>query len=656
MADRQVDVTISAIDRLTAPVEQMRASLAKLTAPVRSVASAVERLGGATGATALAGRFKQLGGSVSEVTGKVVSLLGSVAALSGVSLGAGLLAGGAVAKSFVTTNAEFEQFLTSLTTLTGSSEKAKEAMGWVSEFATKTPYELSEVTSAFVKLRSYGVDARDGTLEKLGDMASSMAKPLDQAVEAFADAMTGEMERLKEFGIKSETKGDIVSMMFVDKDGRERVFQAAKKDTKAMQKALLAIVDAKGFAGGMAAQSLTFNGIVSNLKDSWSGFLRAIGDAGAFDFLKAKLSELLDRVNELSKNGTLQTWAKNISDALINLWVVAEAKIFSVDWGAAWDGFAASVSTAIDRINAFVDFVGGWENALLVVVGVMNAGLIASLVGLGVQLAAMLPAIIGFAATLTGTLVSALVAVSSAILLNPIGLAITAIVVAVGALAYAIYAHWEPLSAFVSQLWTDITGYFETALSWFDGLDLGSAGTRIVSSLLDGIRSAWAGLMNWVSGAVGKLGNMLPGFVRDQLGISTIAPDAGADAGPIAPAPKPAERARPVFAPATTSAAASLASAASPAAFEPPARMAETLAGAKVPNVWDIVSGDAVPSRAASAPSGSPQITAPVSITVNASGVTDIEAIEKLVQEAADSALREWTQRQENAKYGLLAD
>lgn len=74
-------------------------------------------------------------------------------------------------------------------------KKAAEYFKWAVDFANKTPYETDEIVEATVKLTSYGVEAKK-TLPLIGDMASVMGKSVDQAVEAIADAQTGELERL----------------------------------------------------------------------------------------------------------------------------------------------------------------------------------------------------------------------------------------------------------------------------------------------------------------------------------------------------------------------------------------------------------------------------------------------------------------------------
>ncbi len=76
-------------------------------------------------------------------------------------------------------------------------------------FRGQEPYELAEVNEAFVQLRTRGMDPTKGLLKTLGDTSAAMGQPIMQAVEAVADAVTGENERLKAFGItasKTATK------------------------------------------------------------------------------------------------------------------------------------------------------------------------------------------------------------------------------------------------------------------------------------------------------------------------------------------------------------------------------------------------------------------------------------------------------------------
>lgn len=239
------------------------------------------------------------------------SVAGKVGALA-----AGALAGGfaLLGKSSISASAQMEGYLTSMETIEGSAEKAKQSMDWIKEFAKKTPYELDGVTESFIKLKSYGIDpVANDTLKTLGDMASAMNKPLNQAVEAFADASTFEFERLKEFGIKAKQEGDNVTFGWTENN--KEMSKTVKKTATDVRKFLLEVAGRR-FGGAMDKQSKTFNGMMSNLKDNWSEFQRMIGEKGFFEVVKNQLGGWLDQINRLDKEGKLDRWAQGISDAL----------------------------------------------------------------------------------------------------------------------------------------------------------------------------------------------------------------------------------------------------------------------------------------------------------------------------------------------------
>ena len=217
------------------------------------------------------------------------------------------------ASAFIATTAQFEQYTTVLTSITGSSLEAEKSMDWITEFATKTPYQLDNVTSAFVKMKAYGLDPMDGTLGTLGDTASAMGKDINQAVEAMADAVMGENERLKEFGIKASKQGETIAYMWTDSSNKARKV-IIQNDKDIIQSTLNAIWNEK-YAGAMDAQSKTWNGLINNISDKWTNFQKEAMSAGLFDYLKAGLmtvSSLFSTVLEDTMGG-----AKNFSDLAI---------------------------------------------------------------------------------------------------------------------------------------------------------------------------------------------------------------------------------------------------------------------------------------------------------------------------------------------------
>lgn len=316
--------------------------------------------------------------SISENVGQIGKAAGEVGSkFSAVTKEAGALAtklgvlGGAAIwafkSQFVDTAAEFEKFRTVLETVEGSSLKAKYSMNWISNFAAKTPYELAEVTDSFVKLRAYGMQPTNGLLKSLGDTASAMGKPLEQAVEAIADAVTGENERLKEFGIKGTIVGNKIRYEY-SYNGRQMV-KEANKNSRAMIESTLTSIFNQKYAGAMDKQSKTWIGMMSNISDQWTRFTNMVMEAGVFDFLKSKLGELLSRVDALAKSGQLKKWADQFGSTLVtglkNTWQIGQQLVpVFAKWGQVIDEVAHSV--------------GGYGKVAQIVLALMSLKLIGS--------------------------------------------------------------------------------------------------------------------------------------------------------------------------------------------------------------------------------------------------------------------------------------
>lgn len=192
----------------------------------------------------------------------------------------GLFATAFVGKQIVDTITKFEKLEASLRTVTGSAEKAGVAFGFIQNFAATTPFQLEEVTDAFIKLKALGLNPSEEALTSYGNTAVAMGKSLNQMIEAVADAATGEFERLKEFGIKAKSQGDQVTFTF------QGVSTTVGKNAKEIEGYLRSIGEVQ-FAGAMEEQAKTLNVALSNMGDAFSKLVKAIGDAGLTDILTA---------------------------------------------------------------------------------------------------------------------------------------------------------------------------------------------------------------------------------------------------------------------------------------------------------------------------------------------------------------------------------
>ncbi|WP_249963565.1 tape measure protein [Histophilus somni] len=413
---------------------------------------------------------------------------------------------------FVDTASTFEGFRATLETIEGSSEKANKSLDWVSEFAAKTPYELDNVMSSFVKLKSYGLDPTNGLLKTLGDTASAMGKELDQAVEAIADAVTGQNERLKEFGITSETKGNKITYTYVH-DGKQMKKSVNKNDKKKIEQTLSSIFNQK-YAGSMEKQSKTFSGMVSNLMDTWTRFQTMVMSSGAFDAIKNKLSGVLDTLDKMSQNGELQSWAEDVGKSLLDL------------FESAWE-VGKGIFSAIKSVAEFAR-----ENKTLVVWLIKLTAVLASasmILGTFFNIFSGITAIVNAASFLTGLassstlLVGVITALKTAfigfftvlkvgfatMLANPAFLAFIAIVAVIAGAAYLIWKNWDWLKAKLINAWQAVSDFFHNlwgnvkkfGIQAFDALCEMIANINFLSAL----KKALSGALDWAKNAISGL-------------------------------------------------------------------------------------------------------------------------------------------------------
>jgi len=176
-----------------------------------------------------------------------------------------------VASSIINTRKEFEKYEAVLTNTLGSNKAARTEMSMLQQFAAQTPFALSELTGAFVKLTNYGLKPSQEEMRKYGDIAASVGKSFDQFAEAIADAVTGQFERLKEFGIKASKEGDKVSFTF---KGQTTVVE---NTAQAIKNYVSSLGDMKGVSGSMAAIAGTLEGKISNMGDAWDGLMNTMG-------------------------------------------------------------------------------------------------------------------------------------------------------------------------------------------------------------------------------------------------------------------------------------------------------------------------------------------------------------------------------------------
>ena len=409
----------------------------------------------------LAKNFKK---SADEMIGKSVKL-GAVAAAA---------LGGLAVKTGLSEAFDLEGYRTQLETATKDTQKAADIMTYAINLANKTPYEGGQMIEAASKFESMGMDAYKW-LTLSGDMAAATNKDLIQATEALIDAQTGELERLKEFGITkamvTERANELWSgVQVVDNSG-------SITDLAKFNEALVDLMEEK-YSGGMEKMANTTKGMWSTItgitKSALSKIMGMQEDgsvkAGSLlDLIRNKLQAVSEKMQQWQKDGTFDRLAEKAA----HYFGVIESGVSAV---------ASFVSEHKEGIKTLAVAVTTFYGA------VKAAGLIKTAIT-GVQVVWGL---------LNGTMA-----------LTPLGMVVFGITAVVTAL-YLLYQNWDKVTSFIS-------GEIEIIKT-----NLGNMVNAVkekASAVWEGIKSVFSSMSQWVSEhIISPISSLVPQWLKNLFG------------------------------------------------------------------------------------------------------------------------------------------
>lgn len=309
---------------------------------------------------------------------------------------------------------DLEGYKAQLETATKDTKKAADIMRYAINLANKTPFEGGELVEAASKFESMGMSAKKW-LTLTGDMAGATNKSMDQATEALIDAQTGELERLKEFGIKKADIAKKANELFKN----EEVVNAKGQivDQEKFNDALVALMQER-YAGGMEKLANTTKGMWSTITGVAKSALATMVGMGtdgvvrsgsALDLIKQNVKALSDQFTKWQEDGTIDRWAKKM------------------DHGAAMA--VTAIKKAIGGVKWLKDNAGWLIPVLGGLVGAIGALKILKKLARWIKMVR-----------------SAMAVASAMSLVTPMGLLAVAIGVVIG-LLIAIVTHWKQIKA-----------------------------------------------------------------------------------------------------------------------------------------------------------------------------------------------------------------
>ena len=214
---------------------------------------------------------------------------------------AALVAGG------IEYNAQMQTYSTRLTTLTGSAEAADKVLQQIKKDAMATPFDVASLTQAESLLLSTGISADEArkNILALGDAVSAsgggnqelqrMAVNLQQ-IKNVGKASSLDIKQFAYAGI--DIYGLLADSLGITREEASKTEVTYEMLSKALQDA-----SAEGgkYYGAMQAQSLTYNGAMSNLTESIDQMKGALSE-GLFNALSGLIPHLTNFFNWITQN------------------------------------------------------------------------------------------------------------------------------------------------------------------------------------------------------------------------------------------------------------------------------------------------------------------------------------------------------------------
>lgn len=336
--------------------------------------------------------FSSVGGALASTASTVISATATFAAFSAAA------AGGAAALG-VSMNASAEQTQTAFTTILGSAQTATAYLGELRDFSAKTPFEFPQVAQAAQLLLAVGVNAKavipimtgvgdaigalGGGAQDVNDVVTSMQKML-----AVGKATNEDLLELAGKGIPvyqilgqafGKTTGEIQDMASQGLIPAGAAIDALVKGMEGM------------YGGAMAAQSATFNGLLSTLKDNASNALMAF-TGPLFSQAKSALDALGQAVASPAFQQFAATMGERVGQAMTAVVAALQpAASAAVAFGQAiaagqnpLESLFAALEQLLPGLGAFAQeaytygaqivgqLAAGMQQALGVIVGIMN--------------------------------------------------------------------------------------------------------------------------------------------------------------------------------------------------------------------------------------------------------------------------------------------
>ncbi|MAL83853.1 MAG: hypothetical protein CMF11_05845 [Idiomarina sp.] len=224
--------------------------------------------------------------------------VGNAAKIAAVSVGA------IAAVKVAQTGAEFEQLKLSLQSVFGSAAAGQQAFDRITKFAQESPFQIKDLTKAFIQLKAAGIEPTEEMLSTFADASSVAVDSLGafQAMVRITQRSTGgglgleELEQIADRGIP--VYEILAERIGVTRQGISEMGQTAEGARKIMEELTAGM--AERFGGTVALKMDSLNQKLSNMSDNFDSLAATIFEEGGIgDGFKFIVDQISSAVKEL---------------------------------------------------------------------------------------------------------------------------------------------------------------------------------------------------------------------------------------------------------------------------------------------------------------------------------------------------------------------
>jgi hypothetical protein len=445
-------ITISAVDKATAVVKKVNNQVSQFVRPIMEIKQASVSLGKELGIGRMGKEFGNVSRAAGDVGQKVSGIIAPLAAVVGVGSIAAVVE---MAKKWGDLGNEISQTSQTIGISAGELQALRGAA------------QLSYVSAESLTggLKSLGDTMQDalygrnqGALMMMNRLGIKMKRNADGAVDTSA-AFSDLAESISH--IKNPQVQGLVARTF----GLEAALPMLRKGKAGIAELTEQMKKSGAIMGGPAiAAANAYNQSMAFLDISMSSLRNTIGAA-----LIPVMQPMVERIS---------AWTLANKDLIATKFAEVAKGIGEAIAGIDWNGVVEGIKSFAGGVKDVVDWLGGWKNAMIALVVIMNGSLIASVLNLGLALGkfafSIIPPVVagvgllstGLAglmlkmALLTETafpmLSAAFLSFGAVLEATPIGWIITAIA-GIGFAGYELVKHWDDIKHWWHRLWGDMS-------------------------------------------------------------------------------------------------------------------------------------------------------------------------------------------------------